>query len=117
MLRYLEEHQEQGIELPEEPRDWHSGVNEVGLFDEAYEHQVCLWQVLGACPSETRLGWLHSRLRSARASSEEGLPQNANRNHALTPMRDVLFDRAAIGFAEPIEQLLRAIPRFPPLMA
>jgi hypothetical protein len=37
LLRYLEEYQEQVIELPEEPQDWHSG-DEGGLFEETYEH-------------------------------------------------------------------------------
>jgi hypothetical protein len=37
LLRYLEEFQEQAIELPEDPRGWHSGDHDA-LLTETYEH-------------------------------------------------------------------------------
>ena len=37
LLRYLEEFQEQAIELPEAPRQWHSGDHDA-LLTETYEH-------------------------------------------------------------------------------
>src|SRR6202451_1513259 len=37
LLRHLEEFQEQAIELPEDPRGWHSGDHDA-LLTETYEH-------------------------------------------------------------------------------
>ena len=37
LLRYLEEFQEQAIELPEDPRSWHSGDHDA-LLAETYQH-------------------------------------------------------------------------------
>ena len=37
LLRYLEEFQEQAIELPEAPRQWHSGDHDA-LLTETHEH-------------------------------------------------------------------------------
>ncbi len=37
LLRYLEKFQEQAMELPEDPRGWHSGDHDA-LLTETYEH-------------------------------------------------------------------------------
>jgi hypothetical protein len=64
LLRYLEEFQEQAIELPEAPRQWHSGDHDA-LLAETYEHPNLVDKFNGEPLELPFVYWVMQNVRTA----------------------------------------------------
>ena len=64
LLRYLEEFQEQAIELPEAPRQWHSGDHDA-LLTETYEHPNLVDKFNGEPLELPFVYWVMQNVRTA----------------------------------------------------